>query len=762
MKIYIDLAKQAIINTTDEKVYEGDFYSNVFEVLFYNYEDENWFPTMSQLAPNGREAGDFTADALGAGESHTYVEDGKTYLRFTFTMGATWVLMKGKSNFYIWMNRLNGTLLKKCVGMVNIMIDQSTDNYFIADVTFNPSVKAYIDSCIDEQNEVIAQLGTGAPKYFDTAANIALLEEDKGLAVATDTDYVFYWDVTEEDATKYKNSGLQYTNLSAYYTKTESDNRYAPKSTAITHTGNQLQDYSGNNVYPNIENNQIVLNNLDSALKSILVEKVNNIVRTSSNNNSALNISGVVTQVSPTYRTNVYDVSGKNIIYVNATTIYPNSSYCDYCFTDDTDTIISYYRNGTPNVSYSLDTFINVPSNAKYFKLSIVNSTFGNEQVLSVADMASKLNISTFNEVNGTYENPNLHNTQTDTLGYELMGNGTLQVNTNAFVTDYIEVDYTKTMYAIGGNAITVLILYNESKSMITTLVLNWNNDIPQVVNLSSYTTCKYIRFSCAISKRYQVILSYEKLNYPYQNNCYDFTKIYGLSNFNINHWMGKIGDSLGDSITGQGYFQKYTWDLLNLYAFYNHGIGGSKVTSSDANAMHQDVRINALNENADFITIMGGTNDGAVSIGDISLSNIDTSTYAGALNVIISKLYYKYAHKSISNGVDYSGIVQTTNAKNIKIFLMTPTFVASDTSTRLVNQSECIRELSKLWGLPYVDISGKSGMNLGTIDYCFGSSDLIHPIENCHRDMIAPVITQTLIENPIIDYDKVMRSKLV
>lgn len=240
MKIYIDLAKQAITNTTDEKVYEGDFYSNVFEVLFYNYEDTNWFPTMSQLAPNGREAGDFTADALGVGESHTYVEDGKTYLRFTFTMGATWVLMKGKNNFYIWMNRLNGTVLKKCVGMVNVMIDQSTDNYFIADVTFNPNVKAYIDACV-------AEIGDGSPKYFDTAANIALLTEDKGLAVATDTGHLYYWNSTSTSATKYTDSGLVYNDLSAYYTKTESDNRYAQLGADNIFTGDN--DFRGDSLF---------------------------------------------------------------------------------------------------------------------------------------------------------------------------------------------------------------------------------------------------------------------------------------------------------------------------------------------------------------------------------------------------------------------------------------------------------------------------------------------------------------------------------
>ena len=275
MKIYLDLQKQAITKTTDENIYQGDIYSNAFEVLFYNYTDTNWFPTMSQLAPNGRSAGEFTADALGEGETHEYTEDGVTYLKFTFTMGTSWVLMKGRSEFYIWFNRLGGAIVqKKCVGKVNVMIDHSTDDYFIADPTFNPNVKAYIDACI-------AELGDGSPKYFDTAENIANCTEDKGLAVATDTGHVYYWDETKNTTTKYTDSGLVYNDLSNYYNqdqmnyllnlKADKSNVYqksevynkpetndlldlkADKSTAITHTDNQLKDYSGNNIYPNID-----------------------------------------------------------------------------------------------------------------------------------------------------------------------------------------------------------------------------------------------------------------------------------------------------------------------------------------------------------------------------------------------------------------------------------------------------------------------------------------------------------------------------
>lgn len=215
MKVYIDLQKLAISKVVDgtSPEYAGDINSNVFEILFFNYDNTNWFPTMSQLAPNGREAGDFEADSLGVGETHDYTEDGVNYQRFTFTMGNAWVLMKGRSNLFVWYNVLNGAVLKKCVGKLNVMINESSDNYFISNPTFNPAVKSYIDDeindKIDAQNETIASLSQASPSVFDTAANIQLLQENKGVAVATDTGYIWYWDTTITP-NAYVNSNILY------------------------------------------------------------------------------------------------------------------------------------------------------------------------------------------------------------------------------------------------------------------------------------------------------------------------------------------------------------------------------------------------------------------------------------------------------------------------------------------------------------------------------------------------------------------------
>lgn len=115
------------------------------------------------------------------------------------------------------------------------------------------------------------------------------------------------------------------------------------------------------------------------------------------------------------------------------------------------------------------------------------------------------------------------------------------------------------------------------------------------------------------------------------------------------NWWYLKSGDSLGDSLTGQGFFQSWTKCYFGLYNFSNHGVGGSKLSGADTDSarpsMWKDERINALSTTADFITVLDGQNDGNVEIGEISKSNYDTNTYVGALNTIIDKIYDHCKH---------------------------------------------------------------------------------------------------------------------
>ena len=231
---------------------------------------------------------------------------------------------------------------------------------------------------------------------------------------------------------------------------------------------------------------------------------------------------------------------------------------------------------------------------------------------------------------------------------------------------------------------------------------------------------------------------------YKIKESCYDIQKV------KQNYWFGKIGDSLGDSLTGQdglGFtgFQTCVKKYFGLKEYYNHGVGGSKMTTPDMDntrpSMCQQSRIDLLNQNADFVTVLGGQNDGPnVQVGDISLTNMDTNTYAGAVNTVIRKIYKKY------NG-------------NILIILCTPFYVPGSSEKAFLKTkelAECIRELGKLWSLPVCDFAQKSRLNEGVADIYWGT-DRIHPYQECHIERLSPVLIQTLKENEQIDFNSII-----
>ena len=152
---------------------------------------------------------------------------------------------------------------------------------------------------------------------------------------------------------------------------------------------------------------------------------------------------------------------------------------------------------------------------------------------------------------------------------------------------------------------------------------------------------------------------------------------------------------------------------------------------------MWQDVRINALSEDANFITILGGQNDGDVAIGEISKSNMDINTYVGALNTIIDKIYKKY------NG-------------NILIILCTPFYVPSegDNGERFIRLGNAVKGVAQLHGLPVADFGGLSGANKYVKNIYWGE-DKIHPLENFYKEKITPILVETLNKVKPINFEK-------
>ena len=176
-----------------------------------------------------------------------------------------------------------------------------------------------------------------------------------------------------------------------------------------------------------------------------------------------------------------------------------------------------------------------------------------------------------------------------------------------------------------------------------------------------------------------------------------------------------------GDSVTYLGEWIPFVNEKFVFGKITNCGVGGTRVSGSDANAFWQDARVETIPTDTDFMTIMGGTNDGQAqaSIGTVSRDNYDTDTFVGAYNVLISKILYKFTASGSGYypNVDYSGITRVSTTKTINILLVTCGFCAKTSAagtdfSRMEGLANACIEVGKMWGLPVADIYHNAGIN--------------------------------------------------
>lgn len=169
---------------------------------------------------------------------------------------------------------------------------------------------------------------------------------------------------------------------------------------------------------------------------------------------------------------------------------------------------------------------------------------------------------------------------------------------------------------------------------------------------------------------------------------------------------MCSIGDSItyGHTPTGTPNAGKQLDSYAKLAAsklgmkFLNYGISGNRMagTSTD-NPMC--IRFSSMDNDADVVTFMGGTNDirNGVPLG--SMNDRGTATYYGALHTIMSGLYRKY----VINNNKKVKIVAITPPKLIG----TPSTTAYGEGTIRPNQEEWINaviEVAKYYSIPVLD----------------------------------------------------------
>jgi len=124
------------------------------------------------------------------------------------------------------------------------------------DTSLNTRASHLEDRTLDLENDV-ENLKSVQNVVEVVATKSALNSYDTSKLGIDDKVQVIADETHDGASTIYNWDGTQWQYVGAYgtnsYTKQESDNTFAPKSTAITHSGNQLKDYRGNNIYPNLD-----------------------------------------------------------------------------------------------------------------------------------------------------------------------------------------------------------------------------------------------------------------------------------------------------------------------------------------------------------------------------------------------------------------------------------------------------------------------------------------------------------------------------
>lgn len=211
--------------------------------------------------------------------------------------------------------------------------------------------------------------------------------------------------------------------------------------------------------------------------------------------------------------------------------------------------------------------------------------------------------------------------------------------------------------------------------------------------------------------------------------------------------FSGKQCSVFGDSLTADAPYYPYLAKLTGL-AIKNCGVGGTRVSGDASNAMWQDVRVNTLE--GDFIVIMGGTNDCQYAQpGTESLDNIDTDTFIGAYNVMLSKIYYRYKQSTgYYQSVDYTGVTQLTDAQFPNIILVTPPkmFGSENAYNKSGEFGGYVKKIASWWGLPVVDAWNNMQMSWANKSYFFADNDPTH--YNTHgRSKLGSLIAGKFVE---------------
>lgn len=314
--------------------------------------------------------------------------------------------------------------------------------------------------------------------------------------------------------------------------------------------------------------------------------------------------------------------------------------------------------------------------------------------------------------------------------------NGAISSNTSYSSSDFIQVEnnknyrwYTNGFYClwdsskqfVKGASGTSVRIDDPRVMYLTTTVSNLHIDEEMVVE-GTELPHDYIPYKSVFSLTDDIIVKESNLD----------VEIKVLAN--NSNLKDKIWNVMGDSISSINYANKRYWEIIrDKYNMQvnNYGISGTRIAVKDdyPNAMCE--RYIDMQDDADIITVFGGTNDyGAnIPLGDNNKDSKDKTTFYGALNVLCEGLVTKFPGKRI-------GFFTPLQRHG------TPPY-----HTRWIGYQEAIKYVCGKYNIPVLDLnlSGGIAMQIESIANEF-SIDGLHPNDKGHELLarrIEPFIEQ-------------------
>lgn len=329
------------------------------------------------------------------------------------------------------------------------------------------------------------------------------------------------------------------------------------------------------------------------------------------------------------------------------------------------------------------------------------------------------------------------------------------------FATGILPLDGATELYA-NFKCSYVFVDANGDPFLRATANANAKTEVPENAKYFCISSDNSSEFSITKEWLKSLMVSNEKYAdfepyYTYSKN--DESSPFGSSKFIFD------GDSLTDNGSGSVYW-KATCIELNIRNTQVTAVGGTAMEvqgheTVGKEAICTDARVNKYDLDADYICLMCGTN-GVGNLGELSLQNSDISTFIGAFNVWLSKVYYKYR---LSDGhysdIDYSSITRSDDMRDIKIIIITPpqgygsSNPIEDISEKLKKRGDAMLEMSRFWGIPCIDSMKSMQMNIFNCENFYG--DGTHFSDRSHI-MLAYALIDELKKIKPIDFGTISR----